>query len=86
MVRERSYICDEDVEHPTPLVQNLQPEWCFQAETAAKRDNHFTYLNITIVPSGLKAGKLRWLSICTKLGSSPKTDPEIECVCVRAMC
>lgn len=38
-------------------------------------------LNITIVPSGLKAGKLRWLSICTKLGSSPKTDPEMECVC-----
>lgn len=40
------------------------------------------HLNMTIVPSGLKAGKLRWLSICTRLGSSPNTDPEMECVCV----
>lgn len=38
-----------------------------------------------MVPSGLKAGKLRCWSICTKLGSSPNTDPEIECVCVQGV-
>lgn len=36
------------------------------------------YLNMTMVPSGLNAGKLLCWSICTKFGSSPNTDPEIE--------